>query len=105
MALLEHGFLRAEGDKTRQQISGKYSEIFALLKDLNDVCHEYLAQAKFNDHNPVEVLAITYFIRGLMTFQSLIVLPFSNIDPGLLPACRDRSRSERHQSNFRNCGE
>jgi hypothetical protein len=74
MPLFEHGFLGAEAEQTRQKISEKYFEIFALLKDLNEVCHEYLAQAKFNDHNAVEVLAISYFIRGLMTFQSLIVL-------------------------------
>jgi hypothetical protein len=42
MPLLEHGFLGAEGEKTRQQILEKYAEFFARLKELNDICHEYL---------------------------------------------------------------
>lgn len=74
MPLKEHGFLGVEGEQTRQKLSQKYSEIFGLMKDLSEVCHDYLGQAKFNIQNPVEVLAITYFIRGLMTFQSLIML-------------------------------
>jgi hypothetical protein len=74
MPLKEHDFLGLEAEQTRQKILQKYSDIFALLKDLNDVCHEYLDQGRFNGHNPVEVLAIAYFIRGLMTFQSLIML-------------------------------
>jgi len=74
MPLFEHGFLGTEAEQTRREISEKYSEMFALLKDLNDVCHEYLGQAKFNIHEPIEVLAVAYFIRGLMSFQSLVLL-------------------------------
>jgi len=74
MPLLEHGFLGAEGDQTRQQILHKYAELFALLNDLNDVCHEYLRTAKYHQEEGAEVFAISYFMRGLMTFQSLIIL-------------------------------
>jgi len=74
MPLKEHGFLGVEAEQTQQKILGKYPELFALMKDLNDVCHEYLGEAKFNIREPTEVLAVTYFIRGLMTFQSLTVL-------------------------------
>jgi hypothetical protein len=74
MPPLEHGFLGAEADKTRQQILHKYAELFALLRDLNDVCHEYLGNAKYHEEEGAEVFAISYFMRGLMTFQSLVIL-------------------------------
>jgi len=74
MPPLEHRFLGAEANKTRQQILHKYAELFALLKDLNDVCHEYLGKAKYHQEEGAEVFAISYFMRGLMTFQSLVIL-------------------------------
>jgi hypothetical protein len=74
MPLLEHGFLGAEGDKTREQILKKYAEFFARLKELNDICHEYLRNLKLNHEHEFEVFTVAYFIRGLITFQSLIVL-------------------------------
>jgi hypothetical protein len=74
MALLEHGFLGAEGDKTRQGILKKYADFFGLLKELNDVCHEYLRKLKLNRGDELEVFTVAYFIRGLITFQSLVVL-------------------------------
>jgi Family of unknown function (DUF5677) len=74
MPLLEHGFLGAEGDQTRQQILQKYANLFALLKDFNGVCHEYVRTLKFDYQSVPQVYAITYFIRGLMTFQSLVIL-------------------------------
>jgi hypothetical protein len=74
MPLLEHGFLGAEGEKTRQQILEKYAEFFARLKELNDICHEYLRNLKLNREDEFEVFTIAYFIRGLITFQSLVVL-------------------------------
>jgi len=74
MPLLEHGFLGAEGDKIRQQILQKYADFFTLLRDFNGVCHEYLRSAKFDYQSLPQLYAISYFIRGLMTFQSLIIL-------------------------------
>jgi hypothetical protein len=49
MPPLEHGFLGPEADKTRQQILHKYAALFTLLRDLNDVCHEYLGKAKYHE--------------------------------------------------------
>jgi hypothetical protein len=74
MPLPEHGFLGAEGDKTRQQILQKYADFFARLKELNDVCHEYLRNLNLNLGDELEVFTVAYFIRGLITFQSLVVL-------------------------------
>jgi hypothetical protein len=74
MPLLEHGFLGAESEHTRQEILQKYAALFALIKDLNTVCHEYLRTAKFDRQSVPQVYAISYFIRGLMTFQSLAIL-------------------------------
>jgi hypothetical protein len=66
----------------------KYSEIFALLKDLSDVCHEYLSEAKFNAREPSQVLAVAYFIRGLMTFQSVVLLLQSGCIEDACALCR-----------------
>jgi uncharacterized protein DUF5677 len=74
MPLREHGFLGAEADQARQQILRKYADLFVLLKDLNDVCHEYLRTAKYHHGQGAHVAAVSYFMRGLMTFQSLIIL-------------------------------
>jgi hypothetical protein len=74
MALLEHGFLGAEAEKTRQQILQKYADLFGLLKELNAVCHEYMTTAKCNWQSRPTFQAISYFTRGLMTYQSLIIL-------------------------------
>jgi hypothetical protein len=74
MPLREHGFLGAEADQARQQILRKYADLFVLLKDLNDVCHEYLRTAKYHHGQGAHVSAVSYFMRGLMTFQSLIIL-------------------------------
>ena len=70
MPLFEHGFLGAEADQVRQQILHKYADLFASLKELNDVCHEYLRTAKYHHGEGVDVSAVSYFMRGLMTFQS-----------------------------------
>jgi hypothetical protein len=59
-------------DQARQQILRKYADLFVLLKDLNDVCHEYLRTAKYHHGQGAQVSAVSYFMRGLMTFQSLI---------------------------------
>src|SRR5271165_2144449 len=74
MPLREHGFLGVEADKIRQQILNKYAELFASLKALNDICHEYLRTAKYHHAQDPDVSAMSYFMRGLMTFQSLIIL-------------------------------
>ena len=74
MPLFEHGFLGAEADQIRQQILQKYTELFTSLKDLNDICHEYLCTAKYHHGEGLHVSAVSYFMRGLMTFQSLIIL-------------------------------
>src|ERR1700737_4356120 len=74
MPLREHGFLGAEADQARQQILHKYAELFASLKELNDISHEYLRAAKYHHEHGAHVSAVSYFVRGLMTFQSLIML-------------------------------
>jgi hypothetical protein len=74
MPLFEHGFLGAEADQIRQQILQKYTELFTSLKDLNDICHEYLCTAKYHHGEGLHVSAVSYFMRGLMTFQRLIIL-------------------------------
>ena len=74
MPLLEHGFLGAEADKTRQQILEKYADLFGLLKELNAVCHEYLRTVRCDWQRAPVFQAISYFMRGLMTFQSLVIL-------------------------------
>ena len=74
MPLFEHGFLGAEADQVRQQILHKYADLFASLKNLNDVCHEYVRTGKYHHGQDPDVSAVSYFMRGLMTFQSLIIL-------------------------------
>ncbi len=74
MPLFEHGFFGAEADQARQQILQKYAELFTSLKELNDICHEYVRTAKYHHGEGVHVSAVSYFMRGLMTFQSLIIL-------------------------------
>jgi hypothetical protein len=74
MPLFEHGFLGEDADQIRQQILQKYAELFASLKELNDISHEYLRTAKYRHGQDPDVSAVSYFMRGLMTFQSLIIL-------------------------------
>jgi hypothetical protein len=74
MPLLEHGFFGAEADKTRQEILKKYADLFTLLKDLNDISHEYLRRLELNPRNRSHWFAATWFIRGMMTFQSVLLL-------------------------------
>src|SRR5262249_47744328 len=74
MPLLEHGFLGEEAAKMRQQILQKYADHFTLLRDLNDVCHEYLRTVTCDYQTGPIFQAISYFMRGLMTFQSLVIL-------------------------------
>jgi hypothetical protein len=70
----ENGFLGSSAAERHQQILSKYADVFCLLRDLNSVCHQYLRSAKFNQSDSIHVLSVAYFIRGLMTFQSLILL-------------------------------
>jgi hypothetical protein len=74
MPLFEHGFLGAEAGQIRQQILQKYAELFTSLKELNDICHEYLRTAKYHHGEGSHTSAVSYFMRGLRTFQSLIIL-------------------------------
>jgi Family of unknown function (DUF5677) len=74
MSLLENGFLGTEAEQRRQQILQGYAEFFALLKELNCICHEYLRTTKYHHGEGSHTSAVSYFMRGLMTFQSLIIL-------------------------------
>ena len=71
---LNTGFLVSK-PSTDDNKSCKSMPIFSRCsKTLTTFATEYLSEVKFNPLKPIEVLAITYFIRGLMTFQSLMVL-------------------------------
>jgi hypothetical protein len=70
MSVFEHGFLGTEADQTRQQILQGYAELFASLKELNFICHKYLRTAKYRHGEGSHTSAFSYFMRGLMTFQS-----------------------------------
>src|SRR6267378_7641078 len=72
--LLEHGFFGAEADETRQKLRQKYSQLLTLLKDLNDISHEYLRGLKYNPGDRRQWFAVAWLIRGLMTFQSVLAL-------------------------------
>jgi len=74
MPLLTHGFLGADAGQARKQILRKYSQLFAVLRELNDVSHEYLRGLRLDLQNEFHIFTVTYFIRGLSTFQSLIIL-------------------------------
>jgi hypothetical protein len=74
MPLFEHGYLGEEAEQTRQEILQKYAELFALLRETNDVCHHYIRTVKCDYQSTPAFPAITYFMRGLTTFQSLIIL-------------------------------
>jgi hypothetical protein len=52
------GVLNPEAEQIQQKILEKYSELSALLRDHNTVCHDYLRTAKLNPRKPVPVLAI-----------------------------------------------
>ena len=45
-----------------------------MLRELNDVSHEYLRGLRLDLQNEFHIFTVTYFIRGLSTFQSLIIL-------------------------------
>jgi hypothetical protein len=42
MPLYEHVYLGEEAAQTRQGILHTYAELFTLLREINDVCHEYM---------------------------------------------------------------
>ena len=96
MPLLKHGFLGTEGERIQQQILKKYSELFGHLRDLNDICHEYLSGLRIDREAEIEVFTIAYFIRGLKTFQSLILL----LERGMLDDVRVLGRTLLH-THFR----
>lgn len=96
MPLLKHGFLGTEGERIQQQILKKYSELFGHLRDLNDICHEYLSGLRIDCEAETEVFTIAYFIRGLKTFQSLILL----LERGMLDDVRVLGRTLLH-THFR----
>jgi uncharacterized protein DUF5677 len=96
MPLLKHGFLGTEGERIRQQILKKYAEQFGHLRDFNDICHEYLSGLRIDREAEIEVFTIAYFIRGLKTFQSLILL----LEGGMLDDVRVLGRTLLH-THFR----
>jgi Family of unknown function (DUF5677) len=96
MPLLKHGFLGTEGEQIQQQILKKYSELFGHLRDFNDICHEYLSGLRIDREAETEVFTIAYFIRGLKTFQSLILL----LERGMLDDVRVLGRTLLH-THFR----
>lgn len=96
MPLLKHGFLGTEGERIQQQILKKYSELFGHLRDFNDICHEYLSGLRIDREAETEVFTIAYFIRGLKTFQSLILL----LERGMLDDVRVLGRTLLH-THFR----
>ena len=96
MPLLKHGFLGTEGEQIQQQILRKYAELFGHLRDFNDICHEYLSGLRIDREAETEVFTIAYFIRGLKTFQSLILL----LERGMLDDVRVLGRTLLH-THFR----
>jgi hypothetical protein len=96
MPLLKHGFLGTEGERIQQQILKKYAELFGHLRDFNDICHEYLSGLRIDRQAEIEVFTIAYFIRGLKTFQSLILL----LERGMLDDVRVLGRTLLH-THFR----
>ena len=96
MPLLKHGFLGTEGERIKQQILKKYAELFGHLRDFNDICHEYLGGLRIDRQAETEVFTIAYFIRGLKTFQSLILL----LERGTLDDVRVLGRTLLH-THFR----
>jgi hypothetical protein len=43
------------------------------------MCHEHLADLKINNRSFLEVFATVFFARGLMCFQSIVVLRRSGV--------------------------
>jgi hypothetical protein len=52
----------------------KHKEIFGHLREVNQLCHEYLRELTINNKNGPQVFAAAYFARGLTCFQSIVPL-------------------------------
>jgi len=68
----DEGFLSTSMDEWSRECVGRYSEWFALCKELNRYCVQLLP--KLAHKNRQELLAVALFIRLLSLFESSIIL-------------------------------
>jgi hypothetical protein len=52
----------------------KHKEIFDHLREVNQLCHQYLWEHQVDSKSDREVFATVYFARGLTCFQSIVAL-------------------------------
>jgi hypothetical protein len=66
----------------------KHKEIFGHLREVNQLCHEYLRELTINNKNGPQVFAAAYFARGLTCFQSIVALGERGFTDDMRAICR-----------------
>jgi hypothetical protein len=88
MPLHETGFLGAHNQQWSKVHQEKHKEIFGHLREVNQLCHEYLRDLTINNKNGREVFATAYFARGLTCFQSIVALGERGFTDDIRAICR-----------------
>lgn len=69
-----NGFLGSQISEVTEAILKKYDSYFTLCHKLNELSYKTMPEAKANNNNLQQILAVTLFIRILNGFQSVIIL-------------------------------
>jgi Family of unknown function (DUF5677) len=88
MPIQSHGFLGGEAEKQRAEILAEYRGVFARLNELNDICHEYLVALQKASRTEPKVWTAAFYIRGLLCFQSIVILSERGLIEDATALCR-----------------
>jgi hypothetical protein len=88
MPIRSRGFLGEEAENKRREIRAAYPGVFARLDELNSLCHEYLLRLQTASRTEPNIWTATLFIRGLLCFQSIVILSERGLIEDVAALCR-----------------
>ena len=88
MPLEENGYLGTHNQDWSKTHREKHKEIFDHLREVNQLCHQYLREHQVNSRSGPEVFATAYFARGLTCFQSIVALAERGFIDDVRAICR-----------------
>lgn len=88
MPIQSRGFLGEEAENKKHDIRAAYRGVFARLDELNDICHEYLRAIRTAPRTEPNVWTGTLYIRGLLCFQSIVILSERGLIEDATALCR-----------------
>src|ERR1700730_16770286 len=88
MPLEENGYLGTHNQDWSKTHREKHKEIFDHLREVNQLCHQYLREHQVNSRSGPEVFATAYFARGLTCFQSIVALAERGFTDDIRAICR-----------------